>query len=258
MAVNWTICRETLFDDPRTITVGVATNLDPDHVVGKLLRVWLWAGKHTANGFIPGANLDGIDRVCAHKTFGSAMVSVGWIKEEDGGLRMSQWKKHNAKCWKQRERERKKKRVQRQNVPGDIPRDIPRDKLPYSKSNSKEQAVKDIAKCSNAAAGAALGTDACSLLAGVGLDPGAIRHLLARGGVDDCLVEWACGRLRDEVSKERRGGKVIGNPPGFVRALIEAGKVPRGWRDAWTKRRLAVSAAALKNNGVLGRVGATA
>lgn len=248
MAANWTICRDTLFGDPNTVSIGVDTTLDPDHVVGKLMRVWLWAGMHTATGFVPGATLDTIDLAAAHKNFGAAMAKVEWIRVDSKGVRFVRWGKFNAKCWKQREKERKKKDKQRNNVPGDIPRDIPRDISPYSKSNSNEQTVTGIAKCSIAAAAFAPGGNACSLLAAVGLDDGAIRTLLSRGGVDDCLVEWAVGRLKTELAKERKGGKKIGNPPGFVRSLIESGKMPRSERDAWQRRRLAREAHAMNGH----------
>lgn len=108
---------------------------------------------------------------------------------------------------------------------------------------SREQTENKTMLKSNALPEFNLGDDACSLLRTVGMDEGGIRFLLGKPGVDDGQVHWACERLRDEITKARRGKrKPIANPAGYVRQLIETKRPPQGWRDEWNRKRLAEQA----------------
>lgn len=102
MAGDWTAIRLDLYTDPRVLRIAEMTTLDPNHVVGNLGRVWLWAGAHTTNGFIEHASCATIDSQVGQKDFGKAMAAVDWAKEEEGGLRFPRWSKFNASAAKAR------------------------------------------------------------------------------------------------------------------------------------------------------------
>lgn len=103
MADDWTPMRNDLKDDPAVVTIALALNLDPDTVVGKLLRVWAWAGDHTVTGKCAGVTLAHVDHAAGHKDFGSAMRSAEWLEVDDrGSVTFPRWVRWNGKAAKKR------------------------------------------------------------------------------------------------------------------------------------------------------------
>jgi hypothetical protein len=111
MAGDWTKIRNDLPDSPEVLSIAGAMNIDPDTVVGTLLRVWVWAGAHTVTGTVrsrharvtPECALLQIDHVAHRVGFGAAMASVAWlVVGTDGALVFPRWNRHNAKSAKQR------------------------------------------------------------------------------------------------------------------------------------------------------------
>jgi hypothetical protein len=75
MAGDWTLMRNDLHEDPAVLTISEVTGLDVDAVVGKLLRVWRWAGAHTVTGKCAGVTLRHVDAVARAPKFGEGMVA---------------------------------------------------------------------------------------------------------------------------------------------------------------------------------------
>lgn len=91
-----------MIDDPAVVSIANELELDIDAVVGKLIRVWMWADNHVTNGdaFV---TLEFVDRVTQTSRFGYAMVNSGWLEElENGGIRFPKWERHMSKSAKTR------------------------------------------------------------------------------------------------------------------------------------------------------------
>lgn len=102
MAGDWLKMRSNLWDDPRIISIVDATDSSEGPVIGALYWLWATADQHTADGFMPGLTLRQIDRKTGLAGFGSALVSVGWIAEADGGVTISRFEEHNGTSAKRR------------------------------------------------------------------------------------------------------------------------------------------------------------
>lgn len=76
--------------------------IDPDAVVGKLLRVWGWFSNHTIDGNAPSVTKALLDRDCGVTGFCAAMVEAGWMIEEDGRIRLPNFDRHNSQTAKNR------------------------------------------------------------------------------------------------------------------------------------------------------------
>jgi len=120
-AGDWTPIREDLYQHEVVHRLAAATGVDVDGIVGKLGRFWLWAGKRTITGALPGVSVLVVNRVVSCALFGETLLICGWLKKVRGGLVIVRWKKHNDKCRRKRDFERERKRRQRGKCPTYVP-----------------------------------------------------------------------------------------------------------------------------------------
>ena len=102
MAGDWIKMRVDLASDPAVIAVAIATDLDEDHVVGKLHKLWSWADQQTENGDAPGVTEAWLDRHVGVSGFALAMLSVGWLTISSGGIAIPNFDTHNGESGKRR------------------------------------------------------------------------------------------------------------------------------------------------------------
>lgn len=102
MAGDWLKMRSNLWDDPRVSSIVDATDSSEGPVIGALYWLWATADQHTEDGFMPGLTLRQIDRKTGLAGFASALVSVGWIAETEGGVTISRFEEHNGTSAKRR------------------------------------------------------------------------------------------------------------------------------------------------------------
>jgi hypothetical protein len=93
MAGNWIKMRHDLYDAPEVRKIARAAGLDRDQVVGKLYRFWSWADRHGHNGAVD-AEIEDIDEQVGLVGFGAALVSVGWLVSQSGGIVIPHWERH--------------------------------------------------------------------------------------------------------------------------------------------------------------------
>jgi hypothetical protein len=93
MSGAWIKLRHDLLDAPEVRRLARATGLDRDQVYGKLFRLWSWADRHGLNGQID-AELEDVDEQVGQVGFGAALVSVGWLVAQDGGIEIPHWERH--------------------------------------------------------------------------------------------------------------------------------------------------------------------
>ena len=102
MAQDWMKIRLDLRDDPDVIAMAGQLGIDEDTVVGKLNRFWSWANRQTADGNAPGVTLAWLDRYVGVTGFGDALLNVGWLAVDGGGLSIPNFERHMSESAKQR------------------------------------------------------------------------------------------------------------------------------------------------------------
>ena len=91
-----------LSDKPEVHYIANALNLDPDAVVGKLIRVWQWFDKHTTDGNAHGVTYSLVDRITCVTGFGEMMNFAGWLQQNDKHLTMPKFDRHTSQSAKNR------------------------------------------------------------------------------------------------------------------------------------------------------------
>lgn len=102
MAGDWIKVEIGLPDKPEVHYIAGACNLDPDAVVGKLIRVWQWFDKHTVDGNAHGVTFLLVDRLVGVTGFAEAMQFAGWLEQRDMVLNMPKFDRHTSKSAKNR------------------------------------------------------------------------------------------------------------------------------------------------------------
>lgn len=102
MAGDWMKIELELPDKPEVHAISSTLNIDPDAVVGKLIRVWQWFDKHTTDGNAYGVTYSLLDRISGVTGFGEAMMFVGWIEQNDKNLTMPKFDRHTSASAKTR------------------------------------------------------------------------------------------------------------------------------------------------------------
>lgn len=102
MAGDWLKVEIATPDKPEVWSIASSLKIDPDAVVGKLLRVWIWFDQHTEKGNAPSVTKKLLDRITGVTGFCDEVISVGWMIEQDGFLILPNFKRHNGKTAKNR------------------------------------------------------------------------------------------------------------------------------------------------------------
>lgn len=102
MAGDWLKFEITTPDKPETWQLADQLNLDPDAVVGKLLRVWAWFDQQTENGNAPSVTKKLLDRLVGVNGFCDSMISVGWMALDGDVIQLTNFQRHNGKTAKNR------------------------------------------------------------------------------------------------------------------------------------------------------------
>jgi hypothetical protein len=102
MAGDWMKIELELPDKPEVHGIAAMLNIDPDCVVGKLIRVWQWFDKHTTDGNAYGVTFSLPDRISGVDGFGEAMQFVGWLEQNEKTLSMPKFDRHTSESAKTR------------------------------------------------------------------------------------------------------------------------------------------------------------
>lgn len=101
-------------DKPEVIAMAARLKIrDSDAIVGKLLRLWIWADQNSVDGHQLAITRDFIDRLTNCRGFASALQSVGWLIESADLLTFPHFARHNGDSAKKRAYETRKKHDQR-------------------------------------------------------------------------------------------------------------------------------------------------
>jgi hypothetical protein len=102
MAGDWIKFELTTMDKPEVCQIADLADIDPDAVVGKLMRVWGWFDQQTENGNAPSVSKKLLDRMVGVTGFCEHMKSVGWMVEAEGMISLPHFERHNGKTAKNR------------------------------------------------------------------------------------------------------------------------------------------------------------
>lgn len=102
MAGDWIKVETCLPDKPEVWQIAGMLGLDPDAVLGKLLRVWGWFDAHTKDGNAHGVTFSLVDRVACVTGFAEAMMLAGWLEQDGSVMSLPNFSRHNGKTAKNR------------------------------------------------------------------------------------------------------------------------------------------------------------
>jgi hypothetical protein len=104
MAGDWIKVDTVLCEKPEVWLIAEATNLDPDAVVGKLVRLWSWMDQHLIEGENVAISPAQIDAIARHSGFFEALLKVDWLFWDGRKKTVSvpNWERHNGKSAKER------------------------------------------------------------------------------------------------------------------------------------------------------------
>jgi len=102
MAGDWIKIQHVTPDKPEVWQIAEITGLDADAVVGKLLRIWIWADQQTVDGNARSVTFALLNRISGVTGFAEAMVEVGWLLKEGMMVRFQNFDRHNGKTAKNR------------------------------------------------------------------------------------------------------------------------------------------------------------
>jgi hypothetical protein len=100
--MSWIKFETATSHKPEVWQMAQDLGIDPDAVVGKLLRVWAWFDEQTENGNAPSVTKALLDRYVGVTGFVTAMLQVGWLSEDETGISIPNFDRHNGSTAKKR------------------------------------------------------------------------------------------------------------------------------------------------------------
>lgn len=102
MAGDWIKFEIATPDKPEVWQIAESLSIDPDAVVGKLLRVWSWFDQQTENGNAPSVSKLLLDRLVGVSGFCKVVIESGWMIDDGKVLTLPHFDRHNGKTAKNR------------------------------------------------------------------------------------------------------------------------------------------------------------
>ncbi len=148
MAGDWIKLETTTPDKPEVFQIAEALQIDPDAVLGKLIRVWVWADQQSRDGHAPSVTKTVLDRVAHVTGFADALITCGWLEDAAEGLTFPNFDYHNGQTAKARALAAKRKQNERGKshdsvtAPSRSQRDVQRDKNVTREEKRREEEEK--------------------------------------------------------------------------------------------------------------------
>lgn len=115
--MSWIKLDSSTPDKPEIHAMADMLGIAPEHVLGGLIRVWIWADQQTENGDAISVTRALANRVSMVTRFSDAMVKVGWLVEKNGVLSFPNFDRHNGETAKKRAQNAKRNARFRANAP---------------------------------------------------------------------------------------------------------------------------------------------
>lgn len=102
MSQRWMKIEVTLPNKIEVFEISELLSVDPDCVVGKLVKVWGWFNEHSTDGVEPISVLKILNTLTKNDHFCEAMVKVGWLTINKKTIKIPNFERHNSSGAKQR------------------------------------------------------------------------------------------------------------------------------------------------------------
>lgn len=102
MASSWIKVEVITPDKPEIFLIAEILNIDPDAVLGKLVRIWAWADQQTVDGNAGSVTKGVLDRIAFITGFADALIAVGWLAYDGNKLILPNFERHNGESSKKR------------------------------------------------------------------------------------------------------------------------------------------------------------
>ena len=147
MAGDWIKFELATPDKPEVWAIAAALEIDPDAVVGKLLRVWGWFDQQTEDGNAPSVSKMLLDRLVGVTGFCKAVIEADWMQDDGSTLSLPHFDRHNGKTAKNRATTAKrvasfKNKTAKSNAEGNA--QVTPAPLPREEKRREENIVKDL------------------------------------------------------------------------------------------------------------------
>ena len=144
MAGDWIKLTHVTPDKPEIDRIATTLGIDHDTVLGKLVRLWIWADQQTVDGDDLTASCALIDRVVYCPGFAEAVRKSGWLKGRSDALKIHNFARHCAKSAKERATNLVRKKEQRQRENGQCVTEMSRSKRDKSVTREEKRREDNI------------------------------------------------------------------------------------------------------------------
>lgn len=139
MAGDWLKVEACTPDKPEVWGIADALDLDPDAVVGKLLRVWIWFNQQTETGNAPSVTKMLLDRQVGVTGFCGALITAGWMHESDGNVSLPNFDRHNGESSKKRALTARRVAKHKRKTNKKLTQEVTLDALPREEKRREEE-----------------------------------------------------------------------------------------------------------------------
>lgn len=144
MAGEWLKFEKATPDKPEVFAAATALGIDPDAVVGKLIRVWSWFDTHTVDGNARSVTPALLDRVAGVAGFAIAMANVGWLVISDEGVTLPKFGRHTGETAKGRALSAKRSSAHREKSNGESHAESVTEASPTEEKKREEKKEQEI------------------------------------------------------------------------------------------------------------------
>lgn len=102
MAIGWIKIESVTPEKIEVFRIAKILGADRDLVLGKLVKLWIWADQHTTDGSLSGIDAGDINLILDFPGFAEALREVGWLESGDGGVCIVNFQKQNGQSAKAR------------------------------------------------------------------------------------------------------------------------------------------------------------
>jgi hypothetical protein len=127
MAGDWIKMEHVTPDKPEVFRMALDLGVTPEHVLGCLVRLWIWADQQSINGNALTVTCVTLDRITCNAGFANALKNVGWLIGNDMDFTLPNFDRHNGETAKTRANTQKRvaKHRNANTVTGVTPKVLP-------------------------------------------------------------------------------------------------------------------------------------
>ena len=150
MAGEWLKFDKATPEKPEVFAMATELGIDPDAVVGKLMRVWSWFDTHTTDGNAASVTPALLDRIAGVTGFVVSMSNCGWISIEKHGCVLPNFSRHCGETAKGRALGAKRSAGFRSRNGASVTSALPREEKRREEKKEQEQEAPPSAKAPQA------------------------------------------------------------------------------------------------------------